>query len=170
MTTAAWLSRLEGVRSRSTGEWLARCPAHQDKNPSLSLSEGERGLLVKCWSGCTLAEITVALGLRVADLFYDSPTPRGTRPAPRTARVNLRSLAFRFELAALDRRMRAERVLRAVKIFLIDTVPDHDLDRLVDAVARRYADIERAELYEGVADGLRIKAFARKEGTVSHAG
>ena len=169
MTAPELLSQLEGVRSRGTGKWSARCPAHQDKTPSLSISEGERGLLVKCWAGCTLDEITAALGIEIKDLFFDAPIPHGQRPTPKPVPVDRGALAFRFEMAALDRRLRAEHVRQAANAISINNLPDHDLDRLVDAVARAYADIERAELLEGVADGLRAKAFARKEGTVSHA-
>lgn len=163
MTAHELLSQLDGVRSRGTGKWSARCISHQDKTPSLSISEGERGLLVKCWAGCTLNEITAALGIEIKDLFFNAPTPRGTRPAPGPARVNLRSLAFRFELAALDRRMRAERVFRAVKNLPFDTLPDHDLDRLIDAVGRAHADGERADLFEGVADDVRAKEGTARE-------
>lgn len=169
MTTPELLSRLDAVRSRGTGKWVARCIAHQDNNPSLSVSDGERGLLLKCWAGCTLDEITAALGIEIKDLFFDAPTPHGHRPSWKPVKIDLVALAFRFELGALDRRLRAERVNQAINAISINELPDNDLDRLVDAVARAYADIERAELLEGVADGLRVKAFVRKEGTVSNA-
>ena len=35
------------------------------------MTEGERGILLKCWAGCELTRITEALGLRLADLFFD---------------------------------------------------------------------------------------------------
>ena len=170
MTAEELLSRLDGVRSRGTGKWSARCPSHNpDKNPSLAIKEGERGLLVKCWAECTLDEITAALGIEIKDLFFDTATTHGRRPTPKPVKIDLVALAFRFELGALDRRLRAEHINQVVNAISINELPDHDLDRLVDAVARAYADIERAELLEGVADGLRAKAFARKERTVSHA-
>jgi len=169
MTTRDFLCRLEAVHPRGAGKWIARCPAHEDKSPSLAVKEGERGLLVKCWAGCTLDQITAAIGIHVADLFFDGPPSRGQRSIPKPVKISRVAVGFRFELAALDRRLRAERVLQAVKNISINELPDHDLDRLVDAAVRAYADIERAELFEGVADGLRAKAFARKERTVSHA-
>jgi len=50
--------------------WLAKCPAHDDKNPSLSISAGTDGrTLVKCHAGCEPLQITAALGLTVEDLF-----------------------------------------------------------------------------------------------------
>jgi hypothetical protein len=82
VTASELLARLDAVRSRGTGKWSARCPAHPDKTPSLTIQEGERGLLVKCWGGCTLDEITGKLGLETKDLFYDGlPDPRQRREA-----------------------------------------------------------------------------------------
>lgn len=64
------LSCLDKVRQVKTNRWLALCPAHPDKNPSLQITETEDGtLLVKCWAGCTTAEITRAVSLEMRDLF-----------------------------------------------------------------------------------------------------
>lgn len=169
MTIDALLAQLDRVGHHGAGRYIAKCPSHTDKSPSLSVSEGERGLLLKCWAGCTLDEITAALGTEIKDLFFDAPIPHGQRPTPKPVPVDRGALAFRFEMAALDRRLRAEHVRQAANAISINNLPDPDLDRLVDAVACGYADIERAELLEGVADGLRAKAFARKERTVRHA-
>ena len=76
MTATDLLAYLDGVRLRGHGKWSARCPAHEDRSPSLSMREGDRGLLVHCFSGCTVEEICEALNLRVSDLFYDSSDPR----------------------------------------------------------------------------------------------
>jgi hypothetical protein len=78
MTVEELLRRLEAVRRTSRG-FVARCPAHADRHPSLSISKGERGILIKCWSGCEFREITDALGLRVSDLFFDKPLNRRQR-------------------------------------------------------------------------------------------
>ncbi|NNN00044.1 MAG: hypothetical protein HKL91_09625 [Candidatus Eremiobacteraeota bacterium] len=84
MTTNDLLQRLHGVR-QSRDAWIARCPAHDDRSPSLSIKEGRDGrILVRCWAGCSLPEICSALGIRVSDLFasteYQRPQP------PRSAR------------------------------------------------------------------------------------
>lgn len=71
MTVFEILPSLESVHARGQGRWSARCPAHADKSPSLSVMEGDRGILLKCFAGCRIDEITSALGLRVADLFTD---------------------------------------------------------------------------------------------------
>lgn len=149
------LQRLEGVRRTSRG-WLARCVSHPDKSPSLQITEGERGLLLKCWAGCSAEEICQALGLRMGDLFFDTQLPRGQRPAPTPRRVNRVAVAFQFEMGALDRRLRAEKVLHLANGVTIDEFSDEELDRALGAVADAYDDVARAELFEGVADDLRV--------------
>jgi hypothetical protein len=64
------LHQLDGVKQTGAGKWQARCPAHDDKSPSLSIKEaGDGVLLLKCWAGCNAGEIVGALGLELADLF-----------------------------------------------------------------------------------------------------
>lgn len=66
------LQRLPDRRRAGKG-WSARCPAHDDQNPSLSISEGDDGrVLLRCHAGCTAESICSALGLTVADLFAPS--------------------------------------------------------------------------------------------------
>jgi putative DNA primase/helicase len=64
-------------RPRPSGEgWLARCPAHDDRKPSLSVSEGDSGrALLKCHTGCSHEQVVRALGLEVRDLFDDAVQP-----------------------------------------------------------------------------------------------
>jgi 5S rRNA maturation endonuclease (ribonuclease M5) len=51
-------------------QWQAHCPAHEDGNPSLSITTGNHGrVLVKCFAGCSYDEIVSASGLEPADLF-----------------------------------------------------------------------------------------------------
>jgi hypothetical protein len=64
------LDRLQKVRSKGAGKWVACCPAHPDKSPSLAVTETQTGtLLVHCHTGCSIEEITSSIGLTVADLF-----------------------------------------------------------------------------------------------------
>lgn len=63
------LDRLERVRATSGG-WSACCPAHDDRNPSLSVKEGDNdAVLIHCFAGCEVADIVAALGLQLSDLF-----------------------------------------------------------------------------------------------------
>jgi hypothetical protein len=43
------------------GNYLVRCPAHDDSTPSLSLRDGNHGLLVHCFAGCPTSEVFVAI-------------------------------------------------------------------------------------------------------------
>ncbi len=57
------LTRLHDVRQVKRGSWQARCPAHDDANPSLSVTEGNDGrVLLHCFAGCTYPDIIAALG------------------------------------------------------------------------------------------------------------
>lgn len=74
MTIRDFLDRLENVR-QSGSNWVARCPAHDDKHNSLSISEGGDGrVLIKCHAGCEAKDIVEAVGLTLKDLFEKSST------------------------------------------------------------------------------------------------
>jgi hypothetical protein len=63
------LSKLFGTRKSGSG-WSARCPAHDDRHASLSVSTGDDGrVLLRCHAGCDTSAIVAALGLGLADLF-----------------------------------------------------------------------------------------------------
>lgn len=64
------LGLLSKVIQRQPGQWSARCPAHDDRGPSLSVREtSEHAILLHCFAGCTVHDITTALSLDLADLF-----------------------------------------------------------------------------------------------------
>jgi hypothetical protein len=52
-----------GAKRHGRG-WLARCPSHNDHNPSLSIIERNGKALVKCWAGCAQNEVIAALKAR----------------------------------------------------------------------------------------------------------
>jgi DNA primase len=65
------LEQLRNVRAHN-GYFKARCPAHDDREPSLSISEGEDGrVLLNCFAGCDVGTIIARLGLQMSDLFDD---------------------------------------------------------------------------------------------------
>jgi Protein of unknown function (DUF3631)/Toprim-like len=75
------LARLERVKGNGSG-WTARCPAHDDRNPSLSVREGKDGrVLVRCHAGCSVEDILARVGLTMSDLFEQSPDRAGRTPA-----------------------------------------------------------------------------------------
>jgi DNA primase len=66
------LERLEQVKGIN-GKYQARCPAHDDKDPSMAITETADGtVLIKCFAGCTADEIVGAIGLELKDLFPES--------------------------------------------------------------------------------------------------
>lgn len=59
---AAEIARALKARSAGRYKWMARCPAHADKNPSLSISAGSDGkALVHCHAGCPQSAVIDAL-------------------------------------------------------------------------------------------------------------
>ena len=91
MTIDEILAKLDGVTctSHSKGQYSARCPAHDDRQASLSISSGERGeILLYCHAGCDTESVLSALGLKKSDLFNDKQ-PKQKRAARKiVARYN----------------------------------------------------------------------------------
>jgi len=70
--------RLEAVQVTSHG-FTARCPAHDDKHNSLSVSEGTHGrALMKCHAGCSTPAVVRAMGLKMGDLGSPSLRIKGS--------------------------------------------------------------------------------------------
>jgi len=65
------LSCLDKVRGNGE-QYMACCPAHDDKSPSLGIKEVDGKILLNCMAGCSIDEITHVLGIEIKDLFVDS--------------------------------------------------------------------------------------------------
>jgi hypothetical protein len=75
MTPDEISARLSG--RKSFGGWTAKCPAHEDKTASLSISEGNDGrVLLHCHAGCPTEAIAGAAGLSMSDLFATDSKPK----------------------------------------------------------------------------------------------
>lgn len=83
--TASELCRMLGGKRTGRGKFIAKCSAHSDKSPSLAIRDGDKCVLIKCWSGCSTEAVLAAIGLTYNDLFYDSgrPDPYALREAAR---------------------------------------------------------------------------------------
>ena len=70
-----------GLNPRRSGDgWSARCPAHDDRQPSLSVSVGAGDKVVlHCHADCRIDDIVAALGLDLADLFPSSNGDQSAR-------------------------------------------------------------------------------------------
>ncbi len=88
------LNRLDKVKSAGANKWKACCPAHDDKHPTLAISETAQGvLLLKCWAGCSTKEIVSAIGLELRDLF---PGDKQPRRGPSKAAIEHERMVFRI--------------------------------------------------------------------------
>ena len=74
------LNKLDGVKQTGNDRWLAKCPAHEDKSPSLAIREIEDRLLLHCFAGCSAHEIVASIGLELSDLFPEQIKTEGSKP------------------------------------------------------------------------------------------
>jgi putative DNA primase/helicase len=104
-----------GCRCKRSGDgYQAQCPAHEDRNPSLSISVAADGkVLLKCHVGCSFESIVSALGLELRDLFPSvdvDTTSRSSKKArvPSTATATAKTKIFpsaAATVAELERRL-----------------------------------------------------------------
>ena len=95
MSTAHQLARALGAK-RSGRQWVCRCPAHDDAEPSLIFWQGHSAIRFKCYSGCDSRDVLDAFRRR--GLLDDREPRRGTpKPVaidPREERERARKLAL----------------------------------------------------------------------------
>jgi hypothetical protein len=132
VTAETLLQRLDRVSQRGADQWSARCPAHEDKGPSLSVKELPDGrVLLHCFAGCGVDEIVAAVGLEVTELFPPRLSHRqGAAPARRRG-----LLTDRQALELIDHEARliwvcGENIISGI------TLTPADLDRARQAVGR----------------------------------
>ena len=95
--TERLLNQLDHVKQTGQGKWLACCPAHTDKSPSLAIKETADGkMLLHCFAGCPVTDIVAAVGLELSDLMPDNTTYRKGAKQPRFNRYEL------FEMLAFE--------------------------------------------------------------------
>jgi putative DNA primase/helicase len=84
-TNRQFLSHFENVRGGLGGKYSARCPAHDDRKNSLSITKGPDRWLLKdhAAAGCPVEAIVQAAGLTLKDLFFgDSRSRKSSKSAP----------------------------------------------------------------------------------------
>lgn len=82
--TAAEFARRLNAKPISAERWMALCPAHNDRRPSLQITQGQGGVLLRCWAGCPTEAVLNALNLSWSDLF----PPREPGQGPRMVRLS----------------------------------------------------------------------------------
>src|SRR2546430_5676012 len=83
MTAARIAEVLAGRQVRSHGgNFLVCCPVHEDATPSLSLRDGDRGLLVHCFAGCAPSAIYRAIRLKGCKLEPSDTVKQPNKGSP----------------------------------------------------------------------------------------
>jgi hypothetical protein len=129
MSAETLLARLDGVRQTTPGRWIARCPAHEDRSPSLSIRELPDGrVLLHDFGGCDTGSALAAVGLQMADLFPERLPDQQYRPVrSRIPAANLLQLiADETDLVAMA----------AAHLIEHKTLSESDWQRLVQAHQR----------------------------------
>lgn len=141
MTLDAFLALLSQVRERKNGWWEACCPAHDDRSPSLKIRAGDRGLIIKCWTGCSTVAVCEALGIKVKDLFYDGK-PDAAAYRKRKAQQLAVYEQRRREGQRIDRLREADYFVRSRRGLDISGWRDAQLDAELGLLATAYILLE----------------------------
>jgi hypothetical protein len=70
--TAERIARLLNKAKKSPTGWKACCPAHEDSDPSLFIADGDDGIAMRCYAGCSYRDISDALKQKGVELFPSS--------------------------------------------------------------------------------------------------
>jgi len=70
MSIDTLIFRLDGIRETLDGQFIALCPGHDDRSPSLSIRECDDGrVLLHCFAGCDTENVLAAVGMTFADVM-----------------------------------------------------------------------------------------------------
>lgn len=101
------LNKLEKVKTLKGDKWMACCPAHNDKSPSLSIAYKDGKILLHCFSGCSSLQVINALGIDFSELFDEKihtdngNNARVQRGSGFTAREALVALSYEARIIGL---------------------------------------------------------------------
>lgn len=104
MSVDVIISKLEKVKQTGNGRWVACCPAHEDRRPSLAVRELDDGrVLIHCFAGCDVDSVLSSLGLQMTDLFPNEPEVKAYQRTrrPFNAVDVLRCVAFEAVVASV---------------------------------------------------------------------
>lgn len=84
--TSATLAIVRRLGGRWQGGYaMVRCPAHDDRTPSLSIRQGDRSILVHCFAGCDNGDVMQAIARELGDRvprMAALPLPANDRGSP----------------------------------------------------------------------------------------
>lgn len=124
------LSRLDGVRQTGQNKWMARCPAHNDNTPSLSIAQGTSAdIVVHCHAGCSQDSVIKALRLRglwgnSTNMSHRLTVVRKmeqTTPSKEGAKATLNALSFWDQSVAIKGTL-VERYLASRELQIPETI------------------------------------------------
>lgn len=75
----SFLARFSKAKKSAKG-WQVRCPAHDDRQASLSIAIKDQKILLHCHAGCEIAAILAAVGLETKDLFLAPRPDKSNKP------------------------------------------------------------------------------------------
>jgi hypothetical protein len=143
--TAEFIAReLHGRRSGAG--WVARCPAHDDRSPSLSIRDDGGRVLAHCFSGCSQSDVIEALRSRG---LWPERERREWTPAERRQ--------WARERRELERDLPAARYWRRGALIMLESVMDAEKTKLFDFT-------------EGPADINLIQSYTRIIARIERAG
>lgn len=87
---------LDKPRRNGTGKYVACCPAHDDKNPSLAITDTDGTTLVYCFAGCSQAEVIAALRARG---LWPEERHKEANTGPYFSKADLLEMRFYVEIA-----------------------------------------------------------------------
>lgn len=173
------LARLQGVRRNGSG-WQALCPAHADKNPSLSIDVRDGKMLVHCHAGCSTEAVLAAARIEMRELFLDGATaPHVAQYSYTDERGNLLFQVLRYQPKDFKQRRpdrnggwvgnldRVRRVLyrlpevrSAKSVLIVEGEKDCETARRLGLVATTNACGSRAKWLPEYSEALRGKRIA----------
>jgi len=96
------LDALRKVRVTGSGEWVACCPAHDDRSPSLAIKDnGDGRILVHCFAGCAVEDVLGSVGMILSDLMPEKALDHRVKRIPFNPRTVLEANAFNSLIVAI---------------------------------------------------------------------
>lgn len=139
------LNVLQKVRRTSNG-FMAQCPAHPDRNPSLAIREGVDRILLYCFGGCSVGAICEAMGIEIRDLFFNT-LPAEAWKQRQQARREQKQAVYKQgieEGRVIDARREADALIRACQGQDISQWSIEKFDRVMNDLGVAY-DLLRQE-------------------------
>lgn len=123
------LSRLTHVVDRGAGRWMACCPSHEDRHPSLAIEDTADGaVLIHCFAACSPSEVLAAVDLGLSDLYVTNHTDSRDKSISPRWTVNDLFLALSHEIDVV--------LIAGNAIARGKTLSAVDISRLCDAARR----------------------------------